>query len=337
MKTKIVCAVILCLIAFTKAYSAQVSFFLGDVSGERKGRSFKINMGMTLETGDIVRTGDKSTVEIRYPNNTNITLRENTLVKIGNANVPTSSEITVISGNALAVFGQGSRSVNKVYTPTTVAAVRGTEFEINVNNGNSNVVLNKGKLDVSNPYSQVSINAGQNVQADVGSKVGKPAKNRKQSNRKQQDQDINKLAQDFNRYVDDFDSRAKSQSDDTKKLSDEIKVATTDKKVKSLGENIEKTEESMKDELFLIEGVNQSLNLILNELLDKSSQEFSDFSKIKEKSNSVADVKAKNFAEIQAVKQQHQEAVEAIKKQHQESIGNIRDKFEADRAKIKGQ
>ena len=325
MKTKIISTIILCLIAFTKAYSAQVGFFVGEVSGERKGRPFRINMGMTLETGDLIRTGNGGTAEIHYPNNTRITLRENTLVKIGNENIPASNEVTVVSGNALAVFAQGSGNRNRAYTPTTVAAVRGTEFEINVNNGNSTIILNKGKLNVSNTYSQVSLNAGQNVQTNVGAGVGKPTKNSKQSNRKQQQQseDMDKLAQDFNRYVDGFDSRAKAQSNNTKKFSDELNSATTNQKMAVIGKNIEQAEESMRDELFLIEGVNQSLSLILNNLPDKSSKEFIDFSQIRERSTSVASVKARNFAEIQAVKQQHQEAVD-----------KIRYRFEADRARI---
>ena len=322
MKIKLISVIALCFIAFNGAYSAEVGFFVGDVKGDRKGKQFKVNMGLALEAGDIIRTGSKSTLEIRYKNRTSITLSENTVVKIGNANVASSDEVTVVSGRASAVFPKGTKGTNKVYTPTTVAAVRGTKFTVDVDKGNSTIVLNEGKLDVNNPYSRLSMNAGDNVKSDVGEKIEKS--NQPSKELSEAVADLNKAIGAFNKYVNDLDSSSKTQSDQMKKYSDEIKSSTTEGEIRNTGRSIEELEELLKDELFLTGGTDYSLKLIMDDLPNKTSKEFRDFAKIKEKSNKVAAQKARNYAEIQAVKQQHKEAVE-----------KIRGKFDADRSNIR--
>ena len=325
VKTKLVCTIALCFIAITQAYSAQVGIFIGEVQGERKGKPFGISTGLVLEAGDVIRTGSKSTVEIRYPNRTSINVAENTVITIGNANIPDSTETTVISGRALAVFGRGSQG-GRVYTPTTIAAVRGTEFEINVNQGNSMIVLNKGKLDVANPYSQVALNSGNNVRVNVGEKVERTGRSNRDVNRNMNEllvSDLNRALEAFTIYVDDFEQSAKVQNNDMKKYSDQIKSAASNEEIRGVERNMGTMEESIKNDLFLTQATTQSLQLILDGLPDRTSKEFAALSRIKERSNSVAALKARNYAEIQAIKQQHREAVE-----------RIRSKFEADRAKI---
>ena len=326
MKTKLMCIMVLCFIAFSKAYSAQVGFFVGEVNGERKGAPFKISLGLALEAGDVIRTGSKSTVEIRYKDRTSINVAENTLITIGNANIPASSEVTVVSGRALAIFSRRAADINRVYTPTTVAAIRGTEFSINVNKGNSMIILNKGKLDVNNPYSQVSLNAGDNVRANVGEEIERSTQRRKQWNEGMSDlfdNDLDRAIAAYSKYVNDFDSSAKSQSGNMKGYSNQIKSATSEEELRGTGRSIEALEALMKNNLFLTQGTDYSLKLILEEMSDKSSKEFDEFSKIKERSNAVVALKARNYAEIQAIKHQHKEAVE-----------RIRSRFEADRARI---
>jgi hypothetical protein len=236
LKIKLISVMVLCFIAFAEAYSAEVGFFVGDVKGERKGKPFRVNLGLTLEAGDVVQTGSKSTLEIRYKNKTSITLSENTLVKIGNTNVPSSDEVTVVAGKALAVFGKTAKGENKVYTPTTICAIRGTEFVINVNKGNSMIILNKGKLDVNNSYSKMPMNAGDNVQADVGEKIEKSSQKRKQWNEDMDnsfDSNLDKAINAYSKYVNDLDSSARVQSSNVKKYPDKIDSAVSAEEMRS--------------------------------------------------------------------------------------------------------
>jgi 23S rRNA maturation-related 3'-5' exoribonuclease YhaM len=325
MKTKLICTLFICFIAFTNVYSAQINMFVGDVQGERRGQPFRISVGLALETGDIIRTGSKSKAEIRYVNRTTISMAENTVITIGNINIPASNEPTIVSGRARAVFGRGSQD-GRVFTPTTVAAVRGTDFTINVNEGNSVIVLAKGGLDVNNPYSQVSLNAGDNVQANVGEKVERTNRSNKDVNRNMSAilvSNLNRSLESYTSYINDFEQSARTQDSDMKRHSAQIRTAKSAEELRGAERNIDTMEASLRDNLFLTQGTTNSLQLILDSLPDKSSREFAEFSRIKERSNSVAALKARNYAEIQAIKQQHREAVE-----------RIRGQFESDRARI---
>ena len=325
MKTKLLYTIVLCLIAFTKVYSAQVGSFVGDVSGERRGIPFRISTGLILETGDIIRTGNRSRVEIRYENRTNIQISENTVITIGNENIPASSEITIISGRVRAVFGRGSQG-GRVYTPTTVAAVRGTDFTVNVNNGDSVIVLSKGGLDVNNPYSQVALNAGDNVRANVGGEVESTGRSNRDVNRNMDDllvSDLNKALEAFTIYVGDFEQSARVQNTDMRRYSNQIRSASSAEELRDTEKSIEAAEGSIIDNLFLTQATTRSLQVILENIPDKSSREFAEFSRIAARSSSVTALKARNYAEIQVIKQQHKEAV-----------GRIRSRFEADRARI---
>ena len=321
MKRKLLCSIILCF-AFTKAYSAEVSSFVGDVTGERKGRPLRITTGVKLETGDVVRVGGRSTAQIRYTDRTVVTLSENTVITIGNVNIPASNDVTVVSGMVRAVFTGGN---NRVYTPTAIAAIRGTEFTVTVNNGNTVVALDKGNLDVSNPYSQVQMNAGDNVRANVGSGVERPPRGRKQRGSTAADGDLNNLAANFDKYINDFDKSAQTQNANIRKSANDSQSATTPQDASRVSRNMDAMDASLRDALFLTEGTNRSLQLILDGIPNKSSREFVEFSRIREKGQTVAALKARNYADLQAVRQQHREAVE-----------KIRSRFEEDRARILG-
>ena len=104
--------------------------------------------GMALEEGDRVATSSDSTAEIALDGGSLIALRESSDFTLEN----TSKDASIFSlslGSILAKIEKlGSRSLS-VRSPTSVAAVRGTEFGVDVEAGRSHVgVFDEGRVEV---------------------------------------------------------------------------------------------------------------------------------------------------------------------------------------------
>ena len=135
MKKMISCAFFL-LVALSTAWAAE-TMLLEKVQGEvqilKKGTSEWVvaTDGMTLEAGDKVKTGEKSTVSIKMEKGT-VVLAEKTDFGVKeytakDEQITTSLELTLGKLKAkVDKLKQGSEF--KITTPTSVAAVRGTFF-----------------------------------------------------------------------------------------------------------------------------------------------------------------------------------------------------------------
>jgi hypothetical protein len=104
--------------------------------------------GMPLEEGDRVATSSGSTAEISLDGGSLIALRESSDFTLEN----TSKDASIFSlslGSILAKIQKlGSQSLS-VRSPTSVAAVRGTEFGVDVEAGQSHVgVFDEGRVEV---------------------------------------------------------------------------------------------------------------------------------------------------------------------------------------------
>lgn len=104
---------------------------------------------MPLEEGDRVTTGADSTAEISLDGQSLISLRENSDFTLENTDKK-ASVFSLSLGSLLAKIEKlGTRSLS-VHSPTSVAAVRGTEFGVDVEGDSSHVgVFDEGRVEVS--------------------------------------------------------------------------------------------------------------------------------------------------------------------------------------------
>ena len=103
---------------------------------------------MPLEEGDRVTTSADSTAEISLDGQSLISLRENSDFLLENTQ-KSASVFSLSLGSLLAKIEKlGSRSMS-VRSPTSVAAVRGTEFGVDVEGDDSHVgVFDEGRVEV---------------------------------------------------------------------------------------------------------------------------------------------------------------------------------------------
>jgi hypothetical protein len=119
-----------------KEYCATLTDVKGEVELKKAGDDddfwTRAKLYTGLEETDELRTGDESSVEITFDNGTVLVLKENTNMKL--MSVIKQLKMKLKKGKLLSsVIKQHKGAVpHSIQTPTSVAAVRGTEFAIEV-------------------------------------------------------------------------------------------------------------------------------------------------------------------------------------------------------------
>jgi len=110
-------------------------------------------VGLTMKTGDEVKTGMKSLAVVKFTDNSLLRVRENTSIKIysekkgTDVNKNTHVEKGTVGFN---VTKQNSSEEFKFTTPTMVASIRGTEGFVQVTEeGNSILAVTEGAVEVT--------------------------------------------------------------------------------------------------------------------------------------------------------------------------------------------
>jgi hypothetical protein len=316
-------------------FAVEISFYVGDVSVVRGSEKItKLSQGEILKTNDIIKTGKKSTATVHYPDGSEIKLSENSAVKIGQVSEKGAPAI-VQNGSVTSKFTKLSKDSSerrKIYTPTTVAAVRGTEFKVIVSDtAASRVELTEGTLDVYNPTGGSQIQAGTSVEADAAMA---PVKSDKASVAESEwmeakdsefDADVPEKGKRFKQQTDDFSSRGER----SKKKIDKLKRDISDKKdreaLEKTGDELDKEAETIEDDYYLSDASSQAIDRITNRFAQDKKKMRSDFEKLKRESNKVREQQRRNYEAVQAVKESYRKALEAIKA-----------KYDEDKQKIKG-
>ncbi|MCL1910976.1 MAG: FecR domain-containing protein [Leptospirales bacterium] len=133
-------------------------------------------VGDQLSQGSIVETGAKSFADIMFGTNA-IKLLENAsfevkLLTLDLATGAENSQFFIQNGKAVSRIAQklGKNDSFKISTPTSIAAVRGTDFLIDEEDGKSYIACSDGKVSVErvSDKSTVEIDAGQEVYVEPG-------------------------------------------------------------------------------------------------------------------------------------------------------------------------
>lgn len=130
----------------------------------------------TVENGSTVRTAARGRATLVFPDGSRVELAGNTSFTLEETS-PTSYRLGLSLGRLKAFVAHVASRSFQVRTPTSVAAVRGTEFQVEVlGDGSTNVDLYKGLLAVSDNHgSQILLHPHESTRVDTKG-IGSPNK-----------------------------------------------------------------------------------------------------------------------------------------------------------------
>jgi len=252
---------------------------------------------------------------------------------VGNESVPGSSYVSLISGVVHGKFAKMQKGGgNKVYTPTAVCAIRGTEFTIAASDsGDSRVQLEEGKLQIRNPYGKVDINENENSDMGIAARPRSDKKTRAIDG--WMDQKDNEFERNpgatgdrYDRYFDKLDDNSGSAS---KKISEYDKNLARNsmrgkENLEKANSDIEGLDENMQDEMYLSNNARLSLDGIISGIGQEKAGLYQKFTQVREECNKVAEQQRRNYEALQAVREAYRKAYDEIVKKHRESVEQIR-------------
>ncbi|HPL17983.1 MAG TPA: FecR family protein [Spirochaetota bacterium] len=134
----------------TKAVRAMATFVIGTVTLERAGGPARILRHKDeLMHGDVVRTGPDSLLVVQIGDDSVIKIESATTVSMGLFLDKGNAQFHIDQGRMFSrVHNLAKESTFKVYTKTSLAAVRGTEFSVTSRKDGSVVAVNDGSVAV---------------------------------------------------------------------------------------------------------------------------------------------------------------------------------------------
>jgi hypothetical protein len=324
-------------------YAAQISFMAGDVKVIKGGNTTAAQFQMKLDSGDILKTGKGAFADILYEDGSLIKVKEKSSITIGNKSAQGSDSLSVTSGMVSAKFAKLQKDASrKVYTPTTVCAVRGTEFDVAVSeSADSKIQLSEGALQLLNPYGVTAIKENQNAEVKVAEAPAKAEGGDlgrwKTDNEKELDRNPEEKSDAFSQYVQNFQKRSESASKNISNMENKRSTAIKGgkDKLEKANKDLESIESNVKDDMYLNSAANNSIDGILNRYQQDKKGMYDKFLKVKEESNKVLDQQKRNFEAIAAVKAAYSKAYDDIMKKHKEGIDKIKGGFNKESVKPK--
>jgi hypothetical protein len=344
MKYLLFVAALLCVWG-VNALAIEISFSVGDVVVNRGTEKIaKIDAGTKLKANDVINTGKKSFATVLYSDGSEVRMAENSSLKIGKITEGNdSAPILILAGSVTTKFAKlGKGETKKVYTPTTVAAVRGTQFVVIVSDSAaSRVELTEGSLDVHNPYGGKQIEAGTNMDVSVaaapieGDKVQKNPDEWKSRQDSEFDADVPERSGKFKTYLDDFSSRGTESKNRIDGLKKDLSGNKDKDSLEKTGRELEKTNESVEDDYYLGDASGAAIEKIANRFANDKKDIRDAFQKLKQESNKVKEQQRRNYEAIQAVRESYKKAYDEIMGKQQENKRKILEGVDLNKVKTK--
>ncbi|MFH1369528.1 MAG: FecR family protein [Elusimicrobiota bacterium] len=114
----------------------------------------KILEGIQIEENDRIRTGPRSSCEIEMDDGSMIHIAANSqtsLQKLQLKEDEHTSSFQLFFGKMIASISKLKKTKMEVHTPTTICAVRGTEFAVEASSSETNIGVFEGSVAVTNP------------------------------------------------------------------------------------------------------------------------------------------------------------------------------------------
>lgn len=334
-----VCA-ILAGMAAGDAFALDVTFLVGDVKLTRKSATTAMTERTALQPGDLISTGKKSMVSFAYKDGSKIEVRENSRIIVGNESTKDTEQVSVVSGVVKGAYMKLAKdSGRKVYTPTTVCSIRGTEFTVAVTDGaDSRVDLEEGRLEVRNPYGRVDINEGE--RADIAL-AEEPARaldaTDTQSWQASRNADFRSnpgpQGERFSRYMGKFRDNSAGQSTQIKNYRGRMNRLSREGEdgLKQANDDLDRLDGEIRDDMFLNRASSSSIDAVVGDFQASSANMFRTYSRLKREADRIADVQQRNFQALAAVREAYRKAYEQIKGSHQESVEGMRESLKRQR------
>jgi len=158
-----------------------INFLAGNVSIVLGDNTIKANIGDKITQGMTIHTGSKSVVDIYFENSI-IRILENSSVEVQELvkNLTDNKELTELYVKNGKMFAQITRKLIEnekfiIITPTSVAAVRGTEFLVSEENGKSKISCVSGTVAVRDASKEnsdfVDVENGKSASIEPGKSV----------------------------------------------------------------------------------------------------------------------------------------------------------------------
>ena len=341
------------LLTAVSGYGASISFMLGDVKVSRGGKTITAELNKKLFAGDMIKTGKVGIATVAYDDGSEIKIQENSWVKIGDKAAEDSEFVSVVSGVIKAKFSKVSKQEErKVYTPTTVCSVRGTEFLVGVSEGaDSQVALTEGKLDVGNPYGTTQIKENQKVEVNVAkapeAQNGQKGfelsmddlMNWKNNSNAEFEKNPEAKTDSFNDYISTLNKRSQDSTKQIdslgKKNEDPSKLGKKD--IENANQEVKKVEANVADDMFLNSATGSSIDGILNRYQKDKKDMYDKYLKIKAESNKVQEQQKRNYEAIMAVKAAYKKAYDEIMGKNKSYMDQIKGGFDKEKVMPKKQ
>jgi hypothetical protein len=322
---------VIILLTVAPLYAFQVSFLVGDVTISKNGKKTTASVGALLAAGDVIRTGKDSFVEIQDDNQSVIKIMPLSIATIGSKQIAESDSVSLVIGDLLGSFKKLIKGSNKIYSPTTIAAVRGTEFTVNVSTGgDTRINLAEGGLDIANPYGKTVMRPSDTIESRIGegprTSAGTPEEWKKK-NAESFAQNPGAKADDTGKYLGMLNDRAKETGGAMASVRSAIKEAANEKSLEKAESLLNSTEEKTVDDLYLNESLGQSLKNIMENFSDKDPALYSKFKSAFLKSNIVAVQHQKNLTALKKIREDYQKAYERIMGRYKSKTEEIKSRF----------
>jgi hypothetical protein len=329
------------------AHALEVTFFVGQVSIERSGANIgKVSIGTKVQQNDIIKTGKKSGLTLLYKDGSEVKMSENSSIKIGKMLLDTDvAPAVVVSGIVTTKFSKlakGSDIRRNVYTPTTVCAVRGTEFTVAVaDGGDSRVELTEGSLDVHNPYGGMRIEEGQKVKTSV---AGDPTEDSGFSGtvaewKEINDESLNSAPEGketaYKTYLKDLSVRSDAHAQKIDDLDKGIKNTKDKDELTKKGDEIKAADTSVEEDYYLGDASRMAIDNITKRFQSDKKEMYSKFLALKKESNKVCEQQKRNYDAIKAVRESYKKAYDSIMSSHKENTKKIKEGVDLQKVKPK--
>ncbi|GMT48857.1 MAG: hypothetical protein IEMM0008_0396 [bacterium] len=168
--------------SLSKDRAARVKFLRGHVMRKTNGKWFPVRRsGTVLLQHDVIKTGNKSKVELRFDDGSLLQLSSNSIMSLKEYSYSSKgrkANVNLKKGSLFANVNKLRRKSSfRVSTVTAVAGVRGTQFYVSIDKKKRvRVEVYKGKVEVSANNKVVSVKKNQKTEVANGETPDKPTK-----------------------------------------------------------------------------------------------------------------------------------------------------------------
>ena len=174
----VVCAIaLLVFAAYGQELTVKVTRLAGPVQVRSKAQSewADANLGQVLQPGDALRTLKGGKVQLLFPQNTIVLIKENSVLSVKDLKEGGGGKVKTLVGGFLFNLQEALSpgSTFEVETPSALAVVRGTKFGVDVDfDGTSTFTGYDGEFEVTAEGVTVTIGPGTKVSVEQGESPG---------------------------------------------------------------------------------------------------------------------------------------------------------------------